>query len=280
MGKLIFISVSVILLGVETLLAQKDTSYTFIINMEVADSLIEVETRVSVKYIRNNPNDRLIQMESPFYQQYNNQMRMGVMGSKAGPSLTWAPGAEHVYTNDTLAFNQDEHREFKTQLTIIKGQLTIIIKKGLINELNWLPGWQFDSDLSFPLTFKVLKGVGYVYMCGRGKVVSPSGEIRTLGYADKAEDWIDKLKSNDPLIREAAAQALGWLRYPMGVRALINGLNDPEPLVRRSAAESLGKIGALVAMPALKKASNDTHGWTAETAEWAIEMISSSSAKN
>jgi HEAT repeat protein len=68
-----------------------------------------------------------------------------------------------------------------------------------------------------------------------------------------------RLKDEHPLVRQAAADALGQLQSIEAVEALIELLHDPSLDIRRSAAVALGKIGppASKASEALGKAVTD-----------------------
>ncbi|MDY6988641.1 MAG: HEAT repeat domain-containing protein [Thermodesulfobacteriota bacterium] len=136
----------------------------------------------------------------------------------------------------------------------------------------------FDSDPSFPMHFKLVQDVGYVYLCGRGTVVIPGGRKYLLGYDDSVSDFIGALKAQDQLAREAASEALGWLAKTKGdkdraVSALMEATKDEAMEVRRNAAASLGKIGDLRAKEALKAALEDEDEWVREVAADAIKRL-------
>ncbi|MDY6951945.1 MAG: HEAT repeat domain-containing protein [Thermodesulfobacteriota bacterium] len=139
-------------------------------------------------------------------------------------------------------------------------------------------GVTFDSDPSFPLHFKLVQDVGYVYLCGRGTVVMPGGKEHALGYDDSASDFIGALKAKDQLVREAASEALGWLAKTKGdkegaVIALVEATKDVAMEVRRNAAASLGKIGDLRGREALTAALHDGDEWVREVAADAIKRL-------
>lgn len=249
---------------------QGPSKYTLVIPLEIQESGFDTETRAQVRRLTNNPQVLFFLLEPPNY-----KAEQGPMGMFGGPSLSWASGAEHVYMEDLVS--TDEYVHFKAEFGGIRllpdRRMVMIASQGTLGESNQLGDWRFESDASYPLTFKVVKGIGYVYMCGRGQVVSPTSQVQKLGRLDTAEKWLAKLNHLDALIREAAAQALGWIGNRKAVPALIKALSDPNPLVHRSAAESLGKLGDPSALPALKTASEDEHKWTAETAKWARDRI-------
>lgn len=141
-----------------------------------------------------------------------------------------------------------------------------------------LSGIAFDSDASYPLTFKLIKDVGYAYLCGRGTVTMKVDETYSLGDNDTVDSWLPRLSSEDQLDREGAAQALGWLATTeqdknIAVPALIQALQDEAMQVRRNAAEALGKLGDQRAADPLGEALNDPNRWVAEVAAEALEQI-------
>lgn len=135
-----------------------------------------------------------------------------------------------------------------------------------------LLGFQFASDPAYPLTFKLVADEGYIHLCGRGRVVAPDGAVRSLGSDDTVKSWLPLLQSSDQLVREAAAQALGWLAASGdedgAVPALIGALQDSASEVRRNAAEALGRIRdarARGALDSLLKAEKDS--WVLDVAQ-------------
>lgn len=64
-----------------------------------------------------------------------------------------------------------------------------------------------------------------------------------LGDERAAEPLIEALKDEDNFVRKMAATACGKLRDRRTVEPLIEALTDEDPFVRERAAESLGKIG-------------------------------------
>ena len=142
---------------------------------------------------------------------------------------------------------------------VIQGKLTLV-------------GHTFESDDAYPLTFKLVKERGYVYLCGRGTVTTPDGKIHRLGYDDTVDTWLPRLKSEDLLDREGAAQALGWLakekeKDKVGP-ALIEALKDKAMEVRRNAAEALGRLQDERATEALVPLLKDreVEWWVADVA--------------
>jgi HEAT repeat protein len=135
---------------------------------------------------------------------------------------------------------------------------------------------QFDSDPTYPLAFKLVKDIGYVYLYGRGTVTTQDGQSVSLGANDSVETWLPKLSSTVQLQREAATQALGWLakseaEKEKAVTALLQALNDPAMPVRRDAAEALGKLGMAQAATPLFERLADPDGWVADVAAEALQ---------
>lgn len=105
----------------------------------------------------------------------------------------------------------------------------------------------FKSDSTFPLTFKAVPGIGYVYLSGRGIVELPTGEQFRLGYEETVDVWINRLKDKRQHVKEGASEALGYLPrtdedISSSLAVLLIALNDEAKEVRRNAAESIGRL--------------------------------------
>ena len=136
-------------------------------------------------------------------------------------------------------------------------------------------GWVFDGDPQYPLTFKKIRGLGWVYVCGRGTLTTGDAQPHRLGCDDTLDTWLPRLTSDDPLDREGAAQALGWLaktqtETDQAVPALTAALTDDAMEVRRNAAEALGRIGDARGLDALTARS------TAEKDDWVRDVVEES----
>lgn len=85
------------------------------------------------------------------------------------------------------------------------------------------------------------------------------GREQTAFWKEKAlKVVLPLLKDSDPDLRHAAANALGWMRDPRALPALIERLqSDKDGWVRQAAARALGRIGDSGATPALIAALND-----------------------
>ena len=154
-------------------------------------------------------------------------------------NLAWAPGAEHI--------------------------IECHVQAG---------GYEFRPGDGQALVFKVTQERGYVYMCGTGTVTTAAGAMHELGSDLPFESWVDGLKADDPLTREAAAQALGWLGDRRAVAHLVAALADDSREVRRDAAEALARLREPSSVPALVRAvGSDAEAWVRHTAIWAIGEI-------
>jgi len=253
--------------GGKELSAERPERKAVVIPLDVRPDTPETETRILISYVSDRPKLLLLQMEPPFY-----RLEFLAMSPAAQP-LAWAPGAEHVYSGESGSVH-DPDMTLSEHPRILPGEhMFLIAERGRSMWDNELAAWEVKSDPLYPVAFKVVSGVGYVYMYGRGEVRSPSGQIQKVGQTDTVDGWIGELSDPDAFRREAAAQALGWLGNSRAVPALCQALTDAMPLVRRSAAESLGRIGDRGAAEALQSATADKHAWTAETARWALKKI-------
>lgn len=139
-------------------------------------------------------------------------------------------------------------------------------------------GYVFDSDPAYPLTFRVMRLQGYVYLCGRGTVTAPDGTQYRLGYRDSVEAWAGVIHSGDFLRAEGAAQALGYLaKTPEEKRtamvALVSMARHPVMQVRRNAIEALGRLGAVEARQDVERALNDESEWVQAVAREVLTKL-------
>jgi len=139
----------------------------------------------------------------------------------------------------------------------------------------------YDSNAEYPLVLKLMKGRGHVYLCGRGKVTTATGKVYEFGKEDTFASRLESLKSENTLVRQGSALALGWLARSeeeknTAVTALMGVLKDPVPEVRRNAAESLGRLKAtksLESLLALTKTYQENDSRVRLMAEMAIKRI-------
>ncbi len=81
------------------------------------------------------------------------------------------------------------------------------------------------------------------------------------------------LTHKDPLVRAAAAQAVGALGVQQDYRALLPLVADADPRVRRAACAALGQISDPLAVPALREHMHDGDELTREASQRAISRI-------
>lgn len=142
-------------------------------------------------------------------------------------------------------------------------------------------GYAFESDPYYPLTFKLVRNVGLVYLCGRGSLTTQSGEVYDLGFEDTIDTWIPLVNALEPVHRERAIQALGWLaktdsEKEIVLPILLNALSDSSMPVRRNAAEALGRIGSVDAIEALTLLADEqteTDAWVRAVALEALAKL-------
>jgi len=160
-----------------------------------------------------------------------------------------------------------------------------------------LLGHDVVSDGDYPLCLKVVRASGQpqqsevpglqvvqlVRLCGRGSVSDDSGAVRRFGYDETTDMWAARLRSEDPLVRQAAAVALGYIakrdrEETKAVPALIGALTDESPEVRLRAAEALGRLGRAESVNPLQRLSdpaNEKDEWVVEVAKASLDAIRS-----
>ncbi len=142
-------------------------------------------------------------------------------------------------------------------------------------------GATFNAESNYPLVFKFVKGLGLVYLCGKGTITTSKSIIYQLGSNDNFNIWLNRLKSTNSLVREGASQALGWLTQnsldvEKSITALIEASRDTSKYVRRNVAESLGRIGdprALPCLDVLSDTNNEKENIVREVAKESIQQI-------
>jgi HEAT repeat protein len=92
-------------------------------------------------------------------------------------------------------------------------------------------------------------------------------------YEQQVAENLAKLDSDQPLLRKAGAEALGFLRAYRAETALIARLRDPDAEVRREAALALAWCGGRQAIPPLMKALDDPHWLTRQAAQVALTNL-------
>jgi HEAT repeat protein len=84
----------------------------------------------------------------------------------------------------------------------------------------------------------------------------------------------DVLRSNDPMVRWAVVEALGWIKDPTSAPILIEALHDPNWSVRLASVRSLLEVGDVRATPALVECLSDPQSAVREAAAEALGLIS------
>jgi hypothetical protein len=192
-------------------------------------------------------------------------------------TLTWS-GVQHSFTINkelAVAWGRD-HIGPKS----IPGGEHILHGSGTVF------GYKFTSDESYPLTFKLVSGEGYVYMCGRGTITAARGKQLVLGKDDTIETYLKLMNDKEQVSRERASQALGYLTTSQDkqkstvIQVLSDALlNDRSMEVRRNSAQALGRIGDRSALDVLSKAREDQHEWVRLAIDDAINRLSPKAKK-
>lgn len=115
--------------------------------------------------------------------------------------------------------------------------------------------------LSLPRRMRVLAGVLAIALVAMAR----AGENPAGPYERQIARHVQTLRAGDDRQREAAAEALGYLRAWEAAPALAEALKDKSPGVRREAAMGLGWCGGRMAVPPLLGALDDPD-WTVRQA--------------
>ncbi len=93
-----------------------------------------------------------------------------------------------------------------------------------------------------------------------------------LGYASRAnpEPLLQALDSEETLVRQSAAEALGRRGYRPAVLRLTALLEDESPWVRRTAIRAMGHIGEGSAVAPLTRCLTDESPWVRRSATYAL----------
>jgi len=213
----------------------------------------------------------------------------------------WNIGAEHIYSSELFNAPAEENRATYVECRGTQSELKVdfdkeglakdfqmkgILTSGHVSDISWRLSFIIKSDPKYPLTFKIIPSGSYMYLCGRGILISENDlKAYLFGINDRVEHWILILDNPDPIRRQGAVQALGWLgqkNQQAVVGALTNALVDPDMDVRRDAAEALGRLGSIkstetlkTAIEALKAATKDSDEWAASVAKEVLLKITS-----
>lgn len=131
-------------------------------------------------------------------------------------------------------------------------------------------GWHIESNEKFPLTFKVHHRLGYIYLCGLGSLETPDGKKYEFRSMPSKESLQTLLSDKDPMVRQGAAQALGWIREVSTLPDLVKALSDESWQVRRDVAHALGELGNPEAISSLIKTMQDDDSWVREVSAEAV----------
>jgi hypothetical protein len=118
-----------------------------------------------------------------------------------------------------------------------------------------------DKDIAMQLGLEQKKVAQYTaedYEMGHINALGkqPVDVLASLG-RPAVPQLIHELKSQDPLVRRHAAEALGEIRDTRAIDPLGRVLKDKDALIRRHAVKALGKIGDPRAVPLLAEILND-----------------------
>jgi ankyrin repeat protein len=228
--------------------------------------------------------------------------RLRVRGSPKGKEVFFeTPGAGFSYGIDVFPQGNDRKLipvlrgnelvcvgtgEWFAQDANVGGEIIAVKSRKSFTGNDWAPAsldyegataWSFQSDETYPLTFQLVSAGG-VYLCGRGTISTPSGQVFHFGENHNVDMWLPLVKATWQLNREAAVQALGWLANTpqdrdKAVPALIAALKDDAMEVRRDAAEALGRIGDARAVESLTLMREDASEWVRAVAEESLGHI-------
>jgi HEAT repeat protein len=105
--------------------------------------------------------------------------------------------------------------------------------------------WIADEG-AIPLLVPMLKEKSYTIQIAAMRALAEIGERRVVSHITPL-----LAPNQNQLVREVAAEVLGYLRDKAALPALLEALNDHEGFVRRSVIHALGDIGNLQAVPRL-----------------------------
>lgn len=119
-------------------------------------------------------------------------------------------------------------------------------------------------------------------LCACVSVTMPCVEVTWAGSREERtqesvvlDEWLNKLKTGTPEVREAAALVIGRMgsKAAVAVPVLCHALRDKDPVVRERVAIALGKIRSKVAVPALISVVTDRYYEDPRYAIWALGRI-------
>jgi HEAT repeat protein/cyclophilin family peptidyl-prolyl cis-trans isomerase len=156
------------------------------------------------------------------------------------------------------------------------GSLPQIDRDGFVTTLSALdpdPDWKVRAALAAVLgTLSPQEGLPRLHamLADADQRVIPAvlASLAKLRAPDAAEVMLNRLTADDPVVRAAAAEAIGELKPAAGAAALADAysvaVRDPENLARVAALAALARYGAAAATPVLTTALEDK--------DWAVRL--------
>jgi hypothetical protein len=253
--------------------AESTSTEPFVIDDLVPEVCMENSTKTRVFVVKGEDGKLRARGEWPTHRVESIVMGMRITigeGEDGSPPVSFfndppqkleMPAPSHAFTGGMLSpewFNGAVH--------IFTGSATI-------NRL------EFQGERDYPLTFKVVKGLGYVHLCGTGTITRRGQQPKQLGDKDTIPHWLKVSTSEDALTREGCAQALGYLALKaspeekgQAKKILTVLLSDNSYEVRRNAIEAIVRIGAAAEFSAVlnEMAVKDKDEWVKDCAKWAL----------
>lgn len=152
-------------------------SSNFIISLEIEYSDFTTETRAEIFLVEGRKDILVFSFDCNNC--YGEALMAGIgTGFKY---LVWAPGAEHAYKGKKVDIGYKSSLNFMDMKTNDKGNIIASGNNGTVLIENKLSEWSIVGHPDDPLVFKVVKGEGYKYIHGSGRVISPDKKIHNLG---------------------------------------------------------------------------------------------------
>lgn len=99
--------------------------------------------------------------------------------------LLWTSGATHVYKGKKVHADYKSFAISNSMKTKNDGRIISVGNSGSTIKKNEIEGWTIIGEQNDPLEFKIINGLGYVYIKGSGIVIAPDGKINNLGRLSK-----------------------------------------------------------------------------------------------
>ncbi len=135
---------------------------------------------------------------------------------------------------------------------------------------------KIKGDPEYPLSFKLMRGRGFVRLFGRGVIQDETGKTWKTGENDSVKAFSELLRSKNSVEREIAAGALGWLAKRQDdkdaiIPLLRTALSDGTPEVRRNAVEALGRLNGRSARVDIESLLQDPDDWVKALARQVVD---------